>query len=286
MQKKLCTVILHDGLLSSPSTRLLDVQLWCSQTRPLKLKLSSSWRIQSYVQYSVLPLYLYQCSPLSVFSKNASTVAYFAENVASLDHGFGLLVTDDKLYMVFYYDRDLKCVRALCIAFDSICAALVHFALSTVAVDTPELVSYMVGEPKRRENTAVFDRVLKSKLQIPVKFIASDQPPSTTNTARHLMVPPDQINRILGRLVLAGLRVRGISTNLSHLLNDRLSIKELYQMTLRSATFALRKYANPLNGRVAGSAQGKRRAVNDPLPLDTLQGIVERLLEVFVDAEE
>lgn len=286
MQKKLCTVNLHDEISQSSSpTSLSDVQLWYSLPQPLKLDLSSSWRLQSYIKYLALPLYLYQCWPLSVYSKTPSTVAYFAENVASLDPGIGLLSTDGKLYMVYYYDHASKDVRALCLAFDSINAAVAQFTLSSIH-STLELVSYMVGEPKRRENTAVFDKVLQSKKQIPSKSLLKDTTPTTDPSPRHLMVPPDQINRILGRLVLAGLRVRGISTNLSHLLNDRLSIKELYQMTIRSATFALRKYANPLNGRVLVGGPGKRRTMNDPVPLDTLQGIVESLLEVFVDVDD
>lgn len=104
-------------------------------------------------------------------------------------------------------------------------------------------------------------------------------------TSQH--ISPDQISYTLGRLVLAGLRVRGISTNISHLLNEQLSIKELYQMTLRAATFALRKYANSLVALLPTNTNpGIRRRPRDPIPLSVLQDIVERLLQVFVDLDD
>lgn len=99
----------------------------------------------------------------------------------------------------------------------------------------------------------------------------------TSNIVSLTLTSQEQINLAINKLILSGLRIRGLSTNLNHSINDKLTIKEIYNMTHKSALFSLRKF----NYNFTGKGDNKGRAIG----FSDLQDTVEKLLDLYVDTE-
>lgn len=99
----------------------------------------------------------------------------------------------------------------------------------------------------------------------------------TSNIVSLTLTSQEQINLAINKLILSGLRIRGLSTNLNHSINDKLTIKEIYNMTHKSALFSLRKF----NYNFTGKGDNKGRAIG----FGDLQDTVEKLLDLYVDTE-
>ncbi|GEQ72371.1 hypothetical protein JCM33374_g6058 [Metschnikowia sp. JCM 33374] len=108
--------------------------------------------------------------------------------------------------------------------------------------------------------------------------IAAPQPPVAMSSG---LITSHQISQAVNRVVLSGLRLRGLSTNASSSANDKIAIREIYQMTKKAALFALRKYGYDFN---RGISNGDKEA-SQGVSLDDIQSIVESLLSTFVDVE-
>lgn len=316
---KFATLTLYDDRIAHETKtkcKFCDVQLWLMPPKSsstsaiprVSIPQDSVWRRIGYISMHLIPLYLFCCKPFKVYSDLDSTIHYFKECVANVQAPYGLLFAHptSRQYVLFHpgVHSNSEGILASCIEFAAISKAITLFDSITVAGRLSSgkaklSKSVLMGDLSKItpgstsiQNTNVFDRVLEAKKQSgrPQNSVRPDsfsqlQPSPKLVTPKPRRVNPDQINYIIGKLVLAGLRVRGISTNLTHLLNERLSIKELYQMTVRAATFALRKYASLLLPATTSKPELIRKR-QDPVPLEVLQDIVERLLEVFVDVDD
>lgn len=115
--------------------------------------------------------------------------------------------------------------------------------------------------------TAVFDKVL---LQRQLLNLYTVPPPRTTHQlSSQALTTHDQISHAVTKLVLSGLRLRGLSTTAAS--PDKVAVREIYRMTHKCAMFAVRKRNYTFNQPLT------------PLTLNEVQDIVERLLLVFID---
>jgi hypothetical protein len=169
-----------------------------------------------------------------------------------IDPNVAMVFLNDDTCLVFYFDTQIKCT-------------IIDF--SNLSLINRYIESGPVSPQKHVVDTKIFDRVLLQKKSKSNPFLEPQKP--TNETTR--LLSKDQINQAVLKLILSGLRIRGLSTNLSHMVNDKLTVKEIYQMTYKATLFSLRKYNYSFNKS------------NHPITVDELQGIVEKLLEIFVD---
>lgn len=290
--------LLNDG------EQLKDVQLWGS-TRDVSLS-SLQLSRRDYVNYRGLPLYLIQGPPMDVYSNSAETSNFFTNLLilcALQDNNVGMLFGDDRAmtYLVFYYDITIK---AIILDFKSISTIMSYIENSKTSPTYNFFLDF--AEPVRRDSTniTVFDKVLNKKKrpspETKSDFDDASSPftdplPRTSSLSRQnshsftssssfslsrqnshsrsVLTSHEQINLAINKLILSGLRIRGLSTNLNHSINDKLTIKEIYNMTLKSALFSLRKYNYNF------TTSNKSRAIG----FADLQDTVEKLLDIYVD---
>lgn len=163
-----------------------------------------------------------------------------------------MVFVNEDTCLVFYYDTQVKCT-------------IVDF--STWGLINRWIGSGSVSPQKPVVDTKIFDRVLLQKKSKSNPFLEPAKPSNDTTR----LVSQDQINHAVQKIILSGLRIRGLSPNLSHMVNDKLTVKEIYQMTYKATVFSLRKYNYSFN------------KTTHPITVDELQDIVEKLLEIFVD---
>ncbi|ODV78035.1 uncharacterized protein CANTADRAFT_12623 [Suhomyces tanzawaensis NRRL Y-17324] len=250
--------------LTYQNTSLQDVQVWSAG--PATPYFSPYHHLDATVLPTAIPLYLILAPPATIYSNDASTAEFFKTHLLpiSLANGLGLLFKSDSAdqYLVFYYDDH---IRMLVIDFDGL-----NNALALIDVNS-SIASNTFIDTRRapvQENTLVFDKVLERKKQ-PNPFIESAKP--STNSLL-VLSSQEHINQAVNKVILSGLRIRGLSTSLGHSSNDKLTIKEIYHMTYKAALFGLRKYNYSFNG-----------STKKKITMDDIQDVVERLLEVFVD---
>lgn len=116
------------------------------------------------------------------------------------------------------------------------------------------------------------DRILKKK-QEGNPFLAV--PPKVHRTLA--LSTQEQISTAVNKIIQSGLRIRGLSVNQTESLNDKLKIKEIYQMTHKATMFSLRKYNYSFNKR----AEPEKMQVS----WSNLQETVENLLHLFIDVD-
>lgn len=253
-----------------------DIQLW----GPAKLVLAfKTVNYVGYVDHTRLPLHLLVSKPHNVYSSNSATTAYFAGVLRlslSNDGRVGVLGQaegTDSAYAVFYFEgSDLKCT-------------VIDFAILTrlAALDkqgppmTTKFVDLDASTAKTASNTTIFDKVLSNRKS---NQYTVPKPQVSLSLSSLTLTSSEQISQALNKVILSGLRLRGLSSNSANE-NDRIAVKEIYLMVRKSAMFAIRKYNY-------GFQQQPRPAKLRPyaLKLNDIQTIVEQLLQVFIDVDE
>ncbi|CAK9435431.1 uncharacterized protein LODBEIA_P01580 [Lodderomyces beijingensis] len=258
-----------------------DVQFWsgvAEKVTPFAKKLT----FIAYVFYSRIPIYLISSPLFTVYTGESATEGYFESKLVGRresDSGqrLGLLTKiysegeeddDDGVYVVFYHDKD---VRSFVLDF----SLLEPFEKLTAGTSTTSnaFVVYTETAPSQTPSK-IFDKVLqKKKLQEPAPSTADGEKQSVSRP----LSTPDQINRAVNKIILSGLRLRGLTLNQAASVNAKLKIKEIYQMTFKATLFSLRKYST----NIGKNGELERREIR----ITDLQETVEGLLHLFVDVE-
>lgn len=259
---------------------LNDVQLWSDEETPYRPNFTSCSSI-SWIKYTELPLYLMISLPITIYSNDSVTSDYFKKNLLEvpLSHNrrdLGIICkADTDTYLVFYYHEEA--VRMTVITFAKFNKLLPYFNTKLLPV-TNTIVDF--SKPVRtRTSTVLIDKIIEKKKQRTNPFIAN--PLILVNNSAKvdnslILTSKEQINNAINKIILSGLRMRGLSQTLVTSHNDKLAVKEIHQMAFKAAQFALRKHNYSFN---------KKPGARKPLRLNDLQDIVESLLQVFVDIE-
>lgn len=269
-------------LYESKKNVINDIQLW-STNKTLKLPTITSCKPISYIKYASLPFYLVYCCPIIVYTDDLDTSDYFKTKLVETPllsngksggvggGGIGLLCkVDVNTFLVFYYEDNVK---MLVLKFSKFIETLPQLDIPSIPKDT---LLDLKPSKRIRTNTKIIDKIIEKKKQRLNLFIAN---PNTTkaniSSGSLILTNQDQINTAINKIIFSGLRIRGLSSNVASSLNDKLTIKEIHQMTFRATQFALRKHNYSFN----------KRETKKPLRLNDLQDIIENLLQLFVDIE-
>ncbi|KAK6458014.1 uncharacterized protein RJT20DRAFT_125911 [Scheffersomyces xylosifermentans] len=212
------------------------------------------------------------------------------------------------VYLIFYYDSSSKQVKVLLVDFSRLDKFTSIFEKDHSTTTTDKSAFILLASSVRHDNrSTVFDKVLQRKKSRMSPFLAEAGPStsssstlsaiSTSNSSTKLvsssiLTTQEQIHQAINKIILSGLRIRGLSTNLSHSINDKLTIKEIYQMTHKATLFSLRKYSYQFISSSASSAMKGLKTTSKglsiknyihPVRLSDLQDTIEKLLELFVD---
>lgn len=219
-----------------------DCQLWGLEL--LEMQFSSNYTFICRVNRQLVPIYLYGSKPLTVYTNDDGTSDFFMKEVLRQNSIQGLLFHQHDKYLIFYYhQQQIECQP-------------IDFEVLRLMMEerNEEL------KPNLRTNTFLFDK------PVMLNIVATNLNPEPANTNNH------NETQTINKLILSGLRLRGMSfkqKNISS--NERLMIKEIYQMTQKSTQFALRKFNYSQN------------RPNDGIKLHDIQDIVEQLLSAFID---
>lgn len=244
-----------------------DIQIWTDAPTP-GLDQCRSLRYVCYIDQGRFPLFLISLGPFRVYSGDASTEKYFGSHLAAYKSNTGLLTKSENegIYMVFFTDEDLA-VWCFVVDFDAL------NQLQGLNPPKDENVFYPAGARavSSRSDTTIFDRVLENKV---VKKQA--QPVQTRPPLMSLLIltTSHQISQTVSKMVLSGLRLRGLSVTAAGSSNEKVAVREIYHMTRKAAMFTLRKFNYEFNG-----------SKGQDIRMEDIQDVVERLLEVFLDVD-
>ncbi|CAI5756505.1 unnamed protein product [Candida verbasci] len=247
-----------------------DVQLWLDNTE-ISIPKFKNCKICSCINHAKIPIYLIQCNSINVYTNEITTKDYFERNI-SKDIGV-LCKVSEEVFIVFHYQNSL--IKAMILNFNML------NKINKINLDSyPDDVLINMKPPKRTTITSrdlAIDQVLeKSKLKNN-PFLTNSSPPSTSQVSNSVLSNQDQVNAAINKIISSGLRIRGLSSSLMNSLNDKLTIKEIHQMTFKSAIFTLRKHHYNFNNNRSRPAK--------QVTLNELQEIVENLLHLYVDVE-
>lgn len=201
----------------------------------------------SHVHYQKIPLFMLHGSFL-VYSEDPHTERFFAQLVG---HQVGCLFRAGDAHVLMYYSGKV----------------VGHHVRVPALPPAQDKNTFVELELPKLDTSTVFDKVLEQRLQRPTPKESPPSPPKNPS------MTTDQVTQAVNKLVLSGLRLRGLSTkNPSLPSNERITIKEIYQMTRNATLFSLRKYNYSFNGLSGAS-----------ITLDLIRDTVEKLLDVFVD---
>lgn len=249
--------IFHLDSKSTESASLIlnDVQLWGSEHSAF----NGQFSFVSFVNVSLIPLYLISDAPCRVYTTSTDTTIFFQNHVASCI-GSGIMFVDTETYLVFYSDNDHN---------------IWCFKMDFGFLEKLQQLSFNSDTITTESTHDVFERVLSDKRRKKQsnKFMLSNTANPVTQLSTQHFTSNEQVSQAIGKLILSGLRLRGVTTN-SPSPNDRVAVREIYQMTLKAAIFAVRKFSY--------NFQPHEKV---DLTLDHLQDIVEHLLQVFIDVD-
>ncbi|KAI3405743.2 SLD7 [Candida oxycetoniae] len=261
--------------LADENESLGDIQFWSDNKEEIPSFKTDLLTFVAYIRYDKIPVYLISSRPFSIFTNNTNTSNYFERKLVqkSLINqiGLGLLAkkgATEGEYSVFYYDDSQ--VKSFTINFN-----FLETVQEFIANKKYTLNSFITND-RQAPNEAIlksFDKALEKRLE-PNPFILNEKKKHSNSS---VLSTPEQINTAVTKIISSGLRIRGLSVSSATSVNEKLKIKEIYQMTQRATLFSLRKY-NDTNVKKPGS---KRH----PITLSELQEIVENLLHLFIDLE-
>lgn len=224
-----------------------DVQLWSKDA----VKDSDSvsvvkGRFLQYVALDMLPLWL-ESEELYCYTSSKITVSYFNSKLTNSKKGIVICTTNDnnfanvknEFYVLYRIDNSVRCFR--------------------FNYDLKQRIDSMIHNERRdssSKNKNIDDIIRKSQIRLKV---------ANTKVTKNVQINDKklQFNETLSRLILGGLRLRGIP-------NTQVAFQKLYKMTFEAAEFTHR---NDLQLLANGSTT--------EIPFETLQETVEILLKLF-----
>lgn len=250
--------------LTTPNGVYLDIQIWTKHAIP-GLESCKQLQIISHVDYTKIPVFLVSNGPFHVYTDEKATQNYLKENLAIYEDKCGLLAKSESqnFYTVLYTDSSL-----------SVWCFVIDFGILdqiSKLPSNPEKDVYYTGTnltSAAKSDTTIFDRVLENKSLKTLAQTVPARPISMLTLNSH-----QQITQAVTKMVLSGLRLRGLSATVGTT-NEKIAVREIYQMTKNAAIFSLRKYKYEFN-----DSKGQNVRMSD------IQDVVERLLEVFIDVE-
>lgn len=277
-----------------------DIQIWSNTENDSKLSANAlrpneSFKVISYINYELIPIYLLISKPLRIYSNDDKTAEYFKRELVqvSIKYGrIGLMIKnelDENLYLALFVDSDTGDIQLKCLVIDFSILETINRAIESdnSQIDASSFINLDSSNviPKS-SNTSIFDKVLSSKgrklksnLFIMPGTSMSKRP--ATQLSSSALTTNDQIIQAVSKVILSGLRIRGLNLNSNSLsTNEKIAIKEVYKMTYKSTMFSLRKFNYGFNQELLKSSK------NGPVELNDIQDIVEKLLQVFVDIED
>lgn len=258
--------------LKTAQSDFSDIQISSPDEAPY-LRSSPTLSFVSLVNYRLIPLYLISNGPYPVYSNNDATEAFFLRSLIQEHLNLGLLAKFTDLtgdaYIVFFVDEASKGIKCVCL----------DFGVLTQVADYKSLVKnddnvYFISRSRLapyKSDTSVFDRVLESKSTKKSAPTPTDEERLSAPTLQ--LSTPAQISQAINKLILLGLRLRGLTVSGLSSSKDKIAIREIHQMTKKGAMFAVRKFHYDFNVGL--------RSLD--LLLSDLQDIVESLLQTFVD---
>lgn len=254
--------VCHASLTTADLT-YKDIQIWTDTSYP-GLERSPSLSYVSHVNRHRIPVFLVSLGSFRVYSAESSTESFFAKSLLQYKEETGLLAKAEgpDMFAVFYGDADL-----------AVWCFLVDFAQwDEIKRWSPSDKSVSVyfdrtTQSAKNSNITIFDRVLENK--------GAKKPvikPQLSLLSNLVLSTNQQISQAVSKVVLSGLRLRGLSINENS--SQKVAVREIYHMTRKAAMFSLRKFNYSFNGSSGESVR-----------LEHIQDIVERLLEVFIDIE-
>lgn len=239
--------------MATPENQVSGIQIWSkSVSAPPP---ASELQYVSRVYHARIPPFLVSQGPYDVYSELEATETFFYDRLACEAKDKAVLARCSSLpesYVVFFpADSGVRCFYIDLTMADRARIPLADNTYHPIKSATP------------KSDMSVFDRVLELKVRGPVPLVEKPQ--------QSLLLQP-QIHELVSKCISLGLRLRGLSlASASH--NDRVALKEVYQMTRQAALFSLRKFTYGFNKNAA------------PVTVDAIQQIVESLLQTFVDLE-
>ncbi|KAI5964795.1 SLD7 [Candida pseudojiufengensis] len=283
MNYKFSTALYDEG------QTIKDVQFWSIKETDdyiddLSIKLNStSLEFITHIECTKLPIYLINGHSFQIFTNDEESEFYFKHKILTIPNSnkllnYGILTKikdkiDSDQYFVFYFNNDNNSIDCLIVDFSVI------NKLNELDHNNKIDNNSFITKKKNRTipNTQVFDKVLKQK-QDNNPFLLSNQNDIQQNSTSSLSIltNQEQINNAINKLIFSGLRIRGLSKNQTNSINEILKIKEIHQMTYKSAIFALKKY---------NYTNSNNKKNNLQIKFNDVQEIIENLLHLFVDVE-
>lgn len=258
--------------LRTAQSEFPDIQINSPDDAPY-LRTSPNLVFVALVNYRLIPIFLVSNGPYQVYSDHNETEAFFIRSLVQQRLNLGILSKypdqNGDVYVVFYVDETSKGIKCMCLDF----LILSQFKEYEEQVKAEEniffanksrLVAY-------KSDTSVFDRVLENKTTR--KSLVAPISTSGLSTTPLSLSTPSQISQAINKIILLGLRLRGLIVSELTSAKDKIAIQEIHQMTKKAGLFAIRKFKYDFNAGQRGH----------DLLLATLQDIVESLLQTFVD---
>lgn len=263
------------------SSVLKDIQIWNDSLAYQEHK-TLLLIYRCHVKYRRIPLFLVYNGASEVYTNDSQTEEYFFNKLISADPETGVLAKIKDIdagneqrdsHVVFFTGLDQSSIK--CVFIDILLLQHAQELQQNLGPPASEDVLYPLdmdlGETAKSD-TSIFDRVLENKSS-KKSFTISNPQVQNRNMASDL-TSNQQTVQTVNKIILSGLRLRGlISANATNL-NEKYAVREIFQMTKQSALFALRKFSYDFNG-----SQGQKPT------LEAMQDIVESLLQTFVDIE-
>lgn len=258
--------------LQTAQSDFSDIQIDSPDEAPY-LRPSPTISFVSLINYRLVPLYLVSNGPYPVYSDNEATEAFFLRSLVQQHLNLGLLAKFSDLtgdaYIIFYVDEASMGIKCICLDFGVI-TQLGEFKPVSKDEDNVYFICRSRLAPYKSD-TSVFDRVLENKSTKKSAQTPTDEERNSTPSLQ--LSTTAQISQAINKLILLGLRLRGLTVSTLSSSKDKIAIREIHQMTKKASMFAVRKFHYDFNAGL--------RALD--LLLSDLQDIVESLLQTFVD---
>ncbi|RKP29717.1 hypothetical protein METBISCDRAFT_18027 [Metschnikowia bicuspidata] len=247
-----------------------DIQISSPDDAPY-LRTAPYLSFVSLVNYRLIPFFLVSDGPFPVYSDNNATEAFFIRSLVRPQPKIGLLTkypdSNGDVYVVFFVDEAACGIKCICLDF------LVVSRMEELRDLAPDDENVFFARPNKllayKSDTTVFDRILENKSLR--RHVTAPVAEKTVTGA--LLYTPTQILQAINKLILLGLRLRGLTVSELSSSKDKIAIREIHQMTRTAALFAMRKFNYDFNAVLR----------TQELLLSVLQDIVESLLQTFVD---
>lgn len=220
-----------------------DVQLWEdveSYESPVR-QLTGSF--VQYVDLDKLPVWVVGSGRVSsCLTSSATAVAYFTSKLRRDRRGIVVKTGDN--FMILHREED----KVRCLMVDLTTKATIDSQIDALEA------SQGIAAPAKHDNIDVILRQSQQRKTVSDKKVLK---------SLHVSEKRLQFNETLSKLILGGLRLRGIP-------NSQFGFQKLFKMTFNAAEFSHRKQLQALTCNTGSE-----------VPFEELQATVETLLELF-----